>query len=140
MKDKYNNRVHGYVIMPNHLHLLLKITAKSPALPTLIQNAKRFLAYDIIELLKNDKRFETLDFFKENARTKFNAKHKVFENGYDCLLIQTYKFFMEKLNYIHNNPCQEKWQLAEKPENYKYSSAANYILGRGHYDIEVMEI
>jgi len=138
MEDKYDNRVCGYVIMPNHLHLLLKITDKSPTLPTLIQNAKRFLAYSIIKLLKEDKYFSVLDFFQENARIKFKAKHKVFEDGYDCLIIQTQKFFLEKVNYIHNNPCQEKWRLVESPEDYKYSSAANYILGQGQYNIEIV--
>jgi len=35
--------------------------------------------------------------------------------------------FMQKLDYIHNNPVQEKWRLAEHPENYKYSSANFYL-------------
>lgn len=94
--------------MPNYVHVLLKITDKSPELPSLIQNAKRFLAYDIIKLLEGDKNYDVLNCFKENARTKFNAKHKVFASGYDSLLIQTDLFFREKLNYLHNNPCQEK--------------------------------
>ena len=30
MKDKYDNKIYGYVIMPNHVHLLLYISGKSP--------------------------------------------------------------------------------------------------------------
>jgi hypothetical protein len=30
---------------------------------------------------------------------------------------------MQKLDYIHNNPLQPKWQLAKAPEEYFYSSA-----------------
>jgi len=63
----------------------------------------------------------------------------VFTGGYDSLLVQTDRFFREKLNYIHNNPCQEKWHLAERPQDYKYSSAANYFLGKGYYDVEMIE-
>ncbi len=35
----------------------------------------------------------------------------------------------EKLNYIHRNPLQEKWNLATKPEEYFYSSANFYLTG-----------
>jgi REP element-mobilizing transposase RayT len=41
MKERYGNRIHGYVIMPNHLHLLLRVTSSSPELSVLIMNAKR---------------------------------------------------------------------------------------------------
>jgi len=139
IRNNYRNEIHGYVIMPNHIHVLLKITDKSPKFPALIQNAKRFLAYDIVKFLEEDKNYDILNFFEENARTKFNAKHKVFTGGYDSLLVQTDRFFREKLNYIHNNPCQEKWRLAERPQDYKYSSAANYFLGKGYYNVEMIE-
>jgi hypothetical protein len=32
----------------------------------------------------------------------------------------------QKLDYIHNNPCQGKWMLADNPVSYQYSSAAFY--------------
>ena len=138
MKENYGNKIYGYVIMPNHIHCIIKITDKSPNVSRLIQNAKRFLAYDIIKLLREDNKTEMLKFFQENARTQFGAKHKLFEDGFDALIIQTEKFFDEKMNYIHNNPCVEKWSLAEYPEDYKYSSAANYILEKGSYNIDIL--
>ncbi len=33
----------------------------------------------------------------------------------------------QKLDYIHQNPAQEKWKLAELPEDYYYSSARFYL-------------
>ncbi len=33
----------------------------------------------------------------------------------------------QKLDYIHLNPLQEKWKLAETPEAYPYSSARFYL-------------
>ena len=139
MKEKYENKIYGYVIMPNHIHCLIKITDKSPKLSILIQNAKRFLAYQTVDLLAEDNNIKLLEFFKEHAEVKKGAKHKVFEDRYDSLIIQSEKFFLEKLNYIHRNPCTEKWQLAENPEDYKYSSASNYILGTGVYSVDIME-
>jgi REP element-mobilizing transposase RayT len=140
IKREYGNKIHGYVIMPNHLHCLIFISDKSPKLSTFIQNAKRFLAYQIVRLLKEEDNMGMLDFFRENARMKFGAKHKVFEDGFDSLIIQSQKLFLEKLNYIHNNPCREKWSLAENPENYIHSSASNYVLERGIYDVDVIEL
>lgn len=169
MKDNYGNKVYGYVIMPNHVHLLLKVTERSPLPPRLIQNAKRFLAYQIVAYLEQqassqplqssprdcngarressardcneaDRAKELLSHFRHKARTGYGAKHKVFKDNYDSLIIQSRKFFLEKLNYIHKNPCTEKWNLAEKPEDYRHSSAANYFLGSGVYPVEVMEI
>ncbi|MCX6796140.1 MAG: hypothetical protein NTW06_01435, partial [Candidatus Falkowbacteria bacterium] len=112
---------------------------KSPRLPILIMNVKRFLAYGVVRLLAEDGNDNLLNFFAINARTKDQAKHRVFADRYDSLIIQSQKLFLEKLNYIHNNPCQPSWKLAKEPEQYKYSSSANYILGKGHYDVEIIE-
>ena len=36
---------------------------------------------------------------------------------------------MIKLNYIHNNPLQERWSLCGKVEDYRFSSAKYYFTG-----------
>lgn len=41
-------RVIGYVVMPNHIHSLLYFPQMPKSLNTIIGNAKRFMAYDII--------------------------------------------------------------------------------------------
>jgi hypothetical protein len=38
----------------------------------------------------------------------------------------TADMILQKLNYIHNNPLQEKWQLSKTAEDYRYSSAGFY--------------
>ena len=61
-------------------------------------------------------------------------KHQVFERSFDCKLITTKHFFLEKLNYIHNNPCSGVWSLVKSPVEYKHSSARYYINGEeGEY-------
>ncbi|MDD5071823.1 MAG: hypothetical protein PHQ42_03755 [Patescibacteria group bacterium] len=125
--------------MPNHIHLIMKITDKSPELSILIMNAKRFLTYGIIELLKSEGRYDLISIFQIGARKELGAYHRVFTDRYDSLLLQSQKLFLEKLNYIHNNPCQPHWNLAIEPEDYKHSSATNYILGKGYYDVDVID-
>jgi len=131
--ENYQNKIHGYVIMPNHIHVLMYLSDESPDIAKLVQNAKRFLAYQIVELLYQDEEQEILDTMKSRARVDKKARHKVFEDKYDSKLIDR-DLFNEKLNYIHNNPCQEKWRLVKRPEYYIHSSAANYLLGKGYYN------
>jgi putative transposase len=131
-REQYGNEIHGYVIMPDHLHVLMYITDRAPRLPILIMNAKRFMAYELVTLLERDNRHDILDQFRISARTWFHARHKVFTDGYDSLIIESRKFFLQKVNYIHDNPVRSG--LAKELEDYRYSSAANYILGQGYYD------
>jgi hypothetical protein len=43
----------------------------------------------------------------------------------------------QKLDYIHNNPCTGKWNLADCPENYIHSSAGFYYGGvQGIYPVD----
>jgi len=139
-KQNYGNKIHGYVIMPNHFHGLIFISKNSPDISKLIQNGKRFLAYQIIQLLNIDNNYKILSIFREGADKNKKALHKVFENGFDSKIIENESLFREKLNYIHNNPCQKKWNLADTPENYPYSSASNYIFGQGLYDVDVLHL
>jgi putative transposase len=138
IKERYGNKVRAYVIMPNHVHALIYITDKSPDLSVLIMNAKRFMAYEIVKYLETDGKSELLNFFAINARTADRAKHRIFSDRFDSQIIQSEKFYLQKLNYIHYNPLQEHWQLVKNPEDYLHSSASNYILGRGAYDVEVV--
>jgi putative transposase len=45
------------------------------------------------------------------------------------------KSFLQKLDYIHNNPVKEKWGLADLPENYRWSSANFYQIGIDEFEI-----
>src|SRR5437868_9962213 len=49
---KKNHEVLAYVIMPNHLHLLLYYSGSNRTLNFEIGEAKRFIAYEIINRLK----------------------------------------------------------------------------------------
>lgn len=40
------------------------------------------------------------------------------------------KFLLQKLNYIHNNPCTGKWKLTDSPIHYPHSSALFYMNGK----------
>ena len=46
-------KIFGFVIMPNHIHLLIYLPEIAPELMIVIGNAKRFMAYEIVKRLQN---------------------------------------------------------------------------------------
>jgi REP element-mobilizing transposase RayT len=51
-----NHQIAGYVIMPNHLHVIIAINNSSQALNTVVSNGKRFMAYEIVARLEKQKK------------------------------------------------------------------------------------
>ena len=67
-------------------------------------------------------------------------QHEIFEPSFDWKECTSEKFIIQKLNYIHENPCQGKWQLALAPQAYKHSSAKFYVEGEHlHYPVTSYE-
>jgi REP element-mobilizing transposase RayT len=138
-----NNRKHqitGFVIMPNHLHLLIHISQGKDIINSLLANGKRFLAYEIIKRLNADKRDDILSKLAgrvtadERQRQK---KHRVFEISSDIKPCYTEKFLLQKLEYIHSNPVSGKWQLSKTGEEYFHSSAGFYELNEEHPKVKI---
>jgi putative transposase len=55
--------------------------------------------------------------------------YKIWEDGYLAKSVATAEFCVEKIEYVHNNPVQPHWQLANTPEAYPWSSARYYLEG-----------
>ena len=66
---------------------------------------------------------------------KSDRKYQFWQRNKLDIEIYSDKMFDQKLNYIHNNPLQDKWQLVDDPVKYKYSSASFYELGKDEFGI-----
>lgn len=122
----------AYVIMPNHLHTISYFPEPGFNLNTIISNAKRFMAYKIVERLKADNQFQLLNRLSSAVSPREKSRgqlHKVFNASFDAKSIYSNYFFQQKLNYIHQNPVRGKWQLADHYTTYEHSSASFYELG-----------
>ena len=131
LKEK-GHYITGYVIMPNHIHLLIAFSKTDKNINKIIGNGKRFLAYEIIKRLKKTGNISLLNQLGEAVEItdrKRGKLHEVFGGSFDIKECLTQKFIQQKLNYIHNNPCSGKWMLADCPENYLHSSAGFYLTG-----------
>ena len=129
IKKKYKADVVAYVIMPNHLHAILHFHNENFDLSNIISNGKRFMAYEIINRLQaagNNEMLDRLSSLLSEREKKKGQLHKVFKDSFDAKPIITQHFLLHKINYIHNNPINGKWQLAKDFVGNEHSSASFY--------------
>ena len=117
--------------MPNHVHTIIHFPEPGYNLNKIMSNAKRFMAYEIVNRLENSKNDKMLQELASNLTAREIAKgqkHKIFKDSFDAKPIYSDKFLFQKLDYIHGNPVNGKWTLAKDNVNYEHSSASFYEL------------
>jgi putative transposase len=118
-RERYRFVVVGYVVMPEHIHLLL--TEPETGTPsTVMQVLKQRTARALLPRKKRtDPRQRNL-FGEEPVRRSFwQARFYDFN-------VWTTKKRVEKLRYMHRNPV--KRGLVASPENWRWSSYRLYLL------------
>ena len=129
LKEAFGADVIAYVIMPNHVHVLLHFQKEGFNLNTIVGNGKRFMAYEIIDRLEkmgNSGQLQQLQKKLTDCERKKGQLHKVFISSFDAKPIFSQRFLLQKINYIHMNPVSGKWNLAADFIAYRHSSASFY--------------
>ena len=99
--------INGFVIMPNHVHALISFISTGQSINSIVGNGKRFMAYQIVEMLQQKNDMALLKILSANieSRRKENKKvHNVWELSFDWKECLNRRFTWQKLDYIHNNP------------------------------------
>jgi putative transposase len=108
-RRRYVFRVFGYVVMPEHIHLLMSEPARS--------NVSR-----------------TMQALKTSI-SKLSGRHPFWLARYYDFNVHSESKRIEKLRYIHRNPVARG--LVQKPERWKWSSFRHYLTGEiGTVEIE----
>ncbi len=126
---KNNHQIIAYVIMPNHVHVIINFRENKYDIKRWVSNGKRFMAYEIVERLKEKKLNTILKILEKEVTPsdkKRGKKHQVFKSSFDGKIILTLDFLLQKLNYVHSNPVSKKWQLVSCFTDYVDSSARYY--------------
>ena len=113
VRRSYRLYVYGYVVMPEHVHLLLSEPRQdtlADALKSLKQGVSRRLIPKMGGPLKPALGLRGAQHFWQKRYYDFN--------------IRNYPQFVEKLRYIHRNPVKQG--LCERPEDWRWSSFRHY--------------
>jgi len=100
-REKKAYLLHEFVVMPNHLHLLL-----TPTTTTSLEKA--------IQLIKGGSSYQ---IHKER-----NQKMEIWQQGFYDWTIRDANDWRTKVEYIRMNPVRVK--LVQRPQDWPYSSAA----------------
>lgn len=104
VRQSYGLCVYGYVVMPEHVHLLVSEPQRSDlahAMQSLKQGVARTLA--------------------------LRAAESFWQERYYDFNVWTEKKFVQKLRYIHRNPVTRG--LVARPEDWQWSSFRHYLTG-----------
>jgi putative transposase len=111
--------VYGFVLMPNHFHLIWsqnKMNGKETPQGSLL----KYTSHMFLKVLKEQSRSAAYEV------TAANKKHEIWQR--DSLSVEIYsrEVAKQKLDYIHVNPVKGKWYLAKDDLGYYFSSARFY--------------
>ena len=94
--------IFAYVIMPDHIHL---ITDGSRAVSDVLRFTNGIAARRVIDYLKEKNFISSLEKLRqEEKRRKY--KYSLWEHHPDAFLLTSETTFMQKVNYIHQNPVR----------------------------------
>ena len=122
--------IYGYVIMPNHIHLIwkqLKLNGKE--FPK-----SSFEKYTARLLVKNMQVSNDTQIHKYAVR-EYDRKNNIWKRDPLAVSVFSKEMAAQKINYMHNNPLQAHWTLCTIPEDYRFSSARFYTHGLDEFNI-----
>jgi REP element-mobilizing transposase RayT len=121
--------IHAYVYMTSHLHLI--VSSQKEDINATIRDFKKHTSKKLIEAIIEhpESRREWLlnKFAYEAKRVKRNTKYKLWRDGFHPVLLDTYKKWEQRVNYIHYNPVDAQFVYHER--DWRNSSYAAYEEG-----------
>ena len=129
VRCRHEFRLVGYVVMPEHVHLLLSEPAKkNPS--RILQVLKQKVARALLKKRRRATNGQLSFPFEGRTREKAHFWQRRF---YD-FNVWSEKKLTEKLEYMHANPVQRK--LVQHPQDWPWSSWSHYA-GKGESRIRI---
>jgi len=130
VRSKYGFMLVGYVIMPEHVHLLIgESRTVSPV--KIVQVFKQRLSRRMRGKKRREAKQLRLRFPEEEAGLR-----RFWQRRYYDFNVYTRGKMKEKLQYMHANPITEK--LVEHPRDWPWSSWSYYASGEGLLKMDAM--
>ena len=124
VKQKYPFKLIGYVVMPDHVHLIINPVGCD--IEIIGKELKGLSAHKIIKWLKENEYLSSLEKLKLKNTGKRNHSFCVWQKKVKSVDLWSHKFILQKLNYVHLNPVRA--DLCDHPAKWKWSSYNSYLL------------
>ena len=133
-------QLHAYVIMTNHLHLIISREGEN-LLENIMRDFKKFTSSALIKAIKENpyesRKEWMIEIFKtEGGKNPNNKYYQFWRQDNHPIELTSNKMLDQKRDYIHNNPVEQGF--VNSPEDYPWSSMANYVGEKGMIDIEMI--
>ncbi len=109
--------IFAYVIMLDHVHM---ITDCHKAISEVLRFTNGISAKRVLDYLKENQFESSLRKLRQEEKRK-GYKYSVWQHHPNAFQIQGEDTFMQKVNYIHQNPVRAG--LVDRAEDYRFSSA-----------------
>ena len=119
--------IYDFVIMETHFHLIWQIRGDHKRGDV----QRDFLKYTGQQILRRLRKEHSLLAETLHVASK-DRKYQVWQRNSLVISLESHGVFIQKLNYIHNNPV--KAGLCGLPEEYRYSSARFYEMNERDWD------
>lgn len=122
-----NLLVHAWVIMNNHIHLIVS-ASNDVALPAIIRDFKKYTSGRLIEAISSNpsesRKKWLLNMFSFAANGKDDEHYRFWQKDYHPIELSNDTLFQQRLDYLHENPVRAG--IVREPQHYLYSSAIDY--------------
>jgi REP element-mobilizing transposase RayT len=115
------SRVYAFVIMPNHVHLILDLISSDKS-----TFQKSFLSYTAKQCLKRLKKTNSI-YLPNLKSTQGDRQFQFWERNPFWTHIQSEETMVQKIGYIHLNPVRKGYLKCKNGRDYFYSSAKSYV-------------
>ena len=123
IKAKHPFKLIAYVIMPDHVHLI--VNPLGCDIELVGKELKGISARKIIDWLKENKHLISLKKLERKVSGKRNHTHSVWQKKVKSVDLWSQKFILQKMNYVHMNPVRAG--LIDHPAKWKWSSYLAYL-------------
>jgi len=129
-------RINAYVIMPNHVHLIVfDAQLNNQRLKQTLMDFRKFTGHKLANYIDNHLPCTLSAVIHDK---NLDDRHRqVWQPGWHAEGVVGEKFWEQKINYIHMNPVKKGF--VDLPEHWHYSSAGYWLNGEAG-DVAVTDL
>ena len=116
-QEKKGLRIHAYIIMTNHVHMIIS-TTEGYFLENTMRDLKKFTSTEIIKAIRDNpkesrKEWLLQAFAEEGKQNSNNTSNQFWQQDNHPIELYNNKMIEQKLNYLHDNPVESGFVIKQ---------------------------